>query len=288
MILVDEYGPADRSWLLKEVERDLFDKAGTLSLQAPQNPLPEPAATVSTNSAPGPTSSLVASSASGNPIDRVYAAAQAMSARNLPYIYGGGHTGSWATAATAAGYDCSSSTSMVLYAAGLMTAFPGPLTSARVRRVGCRRGRDANDGLVLRGARVHRVLRPAREALRHRPRARAGRVGPAPAIRAVFQPRRRGLRCRSVLPAALARLLMPADIPYGDPIPPNFLPATIVSNPTAAGQQVRVQIPSLGGQPRLANWDPHGATMPTSGTACLCAIDLAGGIWVLMWVGAWS
>lgn len=122
------YGPADDRWLIKQIDRDLFDKSGTLYLQAPQKALPEPAASTSTNVAPiAPGSSP--NLKSGNPVDRVYAAAQAISARDLPYVYGGGHTGTWSTAAQATGLDCSSSVSLALYAAGLMPGYSAPIVS---------------------------------------------------------------------------------------------------------------------------------------------------------------
>lgn len=128
VVRLDGYGPADDRWLIKQIDRNLFDKQGTLYLQAPQKALPEPAASTSTNVvpiAPGSSPSLK----SGNPVDRVYAAAQAISARDLPYVYGGGHTGNWATAATSPGLDCSSSVSLALYAAGLMPGYNGPIVS---------------------------------------------------------------------------------------------------------------------------------------------------------------
>jgi hypothetical protein len=127
VLTIDGYGPADDRWLLKQIDRDLFDKAGTLYFQAPQKALPEPAATVSTTVqpiAPG-----APSKSSANPVDRVYAAAQAISARDLPYILGGGHTSSWATAAVAPGLDCSSSVSLALWAAGLMPGYYAPIVS---------------------------------------------------------------------------------------------------------------------------------------------------------------
>lgn len=129
---VDGYGPANDRWLIKQIDRDLFDKAGTLYFQAPQKALPEPAATVSTNVQPIAPGSP--SSSSANPIDRVYAASQAMSARDLPYIAAGipqgGHGGTWAQEAVAQGQDCSSSVSLVLYAAGLMPGYSGSIVSS--------------------------------------------------------------------------------------------------------------------------------------------------------------
>jgi hypothetical protein len=129
VINIAGYGPASQSWLIKQIERDLFDTAGTIDVQSPQKALPEPVASVSTNDQPTAGGSLPLTGLTGSPIDKAYAASQAMSARDLPYVLGGGHTGSWVTAAKAPGYDCSSSVSMVLYAGGMMGGFAGPIVS---------------------------------------------------------------------------------------------------------------------------------------------------------------
>jgi hypothetical protein len=59
----------------------------------------------------------------------VYAAAQAMDRQNLPYGPAG-HTGNWATAVRAPNQDCSSAVSIVLYQAGLMPGYAGPIVSS--------------------------------------------------------------------------------------------------------------------------------------------------------------
>ncbi len=129
-ISLQGYGDADGDWVLYQVDRDVFDKTATLYFQAPQKPAKEPAPQISTTSAAGLGSITgIAGIHSSNPIDRVYAAAQAMSQKNLPYVYGGGHTGSWSTAVASHGLDCSSSTSIALYQGGLMTGYSGPIVS---------------------------------------------------------------------------------------------------------------------------------------------------------------
>jgi hypothetical protein len=130
VISLDEFGPGDGRWLVVDTVRPLFDKEATVHLQSPQAPFKEPAASSGTSA----TGTIVGPQASGsltsaNPIDRVYAASIQIDRRNLPYVYGGGHTGNWQTAAQASGLDCSGAVSLALYAAGLMPGQPGPITS---------------------------------------------------------------------------------------------------------------------------------------------------------------
>lgn len=130
VVELDGWGPADDKWILIETDSNLFDAAATIRIHAPQKDLPEPAAatTTTTQSVAGPFAASPGLNAA-DPIDRVYAAAQIIDKRNLPYIFGGGHTGSWASAMAASGLDCSSSTSLALHMAGLMDRFPAPIVS---------------------------------------------------------------------------------------------------------------------------------------------------------------
>lgn len=134
VIELGDYGPGDGRWIVIDATRPLFDTSGTISLQSPQQPLPEPAADTSSSAIVGGSSSGVI--ASGDAVDKIYAASQAIDRRNLPYIFGGGHTGSWASAVRAAGLDCSSSVSIVLWQAGLMQGFAGPIVSGDFSRWG--------------------------------------------------------------------------------------------------------------------------------------------------------
>jgi hypothetical protein len=81
---------------------------------------------------------------------------------------------------------------------------------------------------------------------------------------------------------------MPIDIPYGPQVIPVLLNGVIKSNPLGPGDALYVQIPNQSDRLVEANWDPHGGTLPTSGTACLVGLDEAGQAWVLMWAGGWS
>lgn len=134
VITLENYGPGDGDWLVGDIQRPLFDAAGSITLVAPQKALSEPAPQTTTTTIPG-TSGVTTvptlgggASNSSNPIDRVYAAAAAMAATHVPYGPTG-HTGAWASAVRAGTQDCSSSSSIVLYQAGLMNNFPGPLVS---------------------------------------------------------------------------------------------------------------------------------------------------------------
>lgn len=131
-----DYGPGDDRWIVNDIQRSLFDADATITMEAPQKPLPEPAAsTTSTGSssvvplANVPGGLGIPSLNSSNPVDRVYAASQWMDRRNLPYVFGGGHVGSWAAAVRSSGYDCSSAVSVVLYLAGMMPGHSAPIVS---------------------------------------------------------------------------------------------------------------------------------------------------------------
>lgn len=120
VIQVDDYGPANGRWLVDTVRRPLFDDLATITLRQPQKALAEPRSQLVQRTATAKGSGA---------IDAVYKAAQKISAKHLPYIYGGGHTNSWATAEKAAGLDCSSSVSLALHAGGLMDSFSAPIVS---------------------------------------------------------------------------------------------------------------------------------------------------------------
>ena len=112
VVNLDGYGVGDGKWLVGDVQRPLFTPDATIGLYAPQKPLPEPPnPTLSSGYASTgltvPTTGLGSGSLqSKNPIDRVYAAAQIISSRHLPYVYGGGHGLNFPAAANASNMDC--------------------------------------------------------------------------------------------------------------------------------------------------------------------------------------
>jgi hypothetical protein len=131
-------GPADGRWLVRTVERGVFDAAATVTLKRVTQPLPEPAADTTTSSTSAGstvgTASFGSSDGTESPlVDKAYAAAQAIDAKRYPYVWGGGHaragypdhgqSGHSDSAGTIAvagvGYDCSGSTCAMLAAAGM-------------------------------------------------------------------------------------------------------------------------------------------------------------------------
>jgi hypothetical protein len=131
---LDGFGPGDGKWILTDMQRDLWDALGTATIDQPQKAFAEPAAAQTTAGATaagvgvtGPQASGNPALSSANPIDRVYAAAQIITNRHLPYGPGG-HGLNWPSAAQASNMDCSSSTSTALWMAGIFN-FPGPIVS---------------------------------------------------------------------------------------------------------------------------------------------------------------
>jgi hypothetical protein len=122
-------GPANGLWLVASVQRGLFDADATITLKRATQKLPEPAP----EAAPTPTtggrrSSRDAPGAASSPVRKVYAAALAMDAKHLPYVWGGGHGA--AGVPSGGGYDCSGSTCAILAAGGLGFHRGGPVSTS--------------------------------------------------------------------------------------------------------------------------------------------------------------
>lgn len=127
VIEVAGYGSYDGRWLVEDIDRPPFDSQGVIRLRAPQKPLSEPAAEIST-----PSQTTVKGKSA---TDRVYAEALRISGLKLPYGPGG-HGLSWSgaralirQASPGASLDCSSSTSLALYAGDLLPDINGPAVS---------------------------------------------------------------------------------------------------------------------------------------------------------------
>jgi hypothetical protein len=125
VVELEDCGPADGRWLVRSVERGVFDASATVTLKRVTKPLPEPAADTTSVGGGGGSSSFAAKDGTETPaIDRAYAAASAIAAKRYPYVWGGGHakcgTPDRGTGRDPGiGYDCSGSTCAVLGAAGL-------------------------------------------------------------------------------------------------------------------------------------------------------------------------
>jgi hypothetical protein len=127
-------GPGDGLWLVYEVRRTVTDATSEITLKRPHAPLAEPAnATGSTSVNVGGSAAnrLGASSIGGGATagpaqaQQLYNAAEAISAKNYPYVWGGGH-GRCGTP-SGGGYDCSGCVCAVLGAANLGYHIGGPV-----------------------------------------------------------------------------------------------------------------------------------------------------------------
>jgi len=132
-------GPANGRWLVSDLRRGIFDADATITLKRPSKALPEPPAETVSQTATSK-QAIAAGMTSGSPVERAYAAAKAMDAKRLPYVWGGGHSRAGvADGGTGrdpgVGFDCSGSTVAILAAAGMGfspgggTATSGSLTS---------------------------------------------------------------------------------------------------------------------------------------------------------------
>lgn len=133
--LVELYdcGPADGRWLVSEVSRGIFDAETTITLRRVTLPLLEPATDPGASTDPsqpfGTTPGLARGG--GSVLARAYAAAQALTAKRYPYIWGGGHAHAGTpdnphmvdpqtgTVDTGIGFDCSGLQAAMLAAAGM-------------------------------------------------------------------------------------------------------------------------------------------------------------------------
>lgn len=142
VVELDDCGPADGRWLVKDITRGIFDAHATLTLKRPTVPLPEPAAETQTVTSAGGLgggigggSSFAAAGGATTPgLDQAYATAQAIHAKRFPYVWGGGHARCGVPddghghllqgpvdprTAGDVGFDCSGSTCAVLAGGGM-------------------------------------------------------------------------------------------------------------------------------------------------------------------------
>jgi hypothetical protein len=124
-VVLADSGPANGRWLVSDIQRGIFDENSTITLKRATKPLPEPLTDSTSSSTP---TGLVPSGTTGD-VAKAYAAAQAMTAKRYPYVWGGGHAhvgtadggvaGGPGGGIGLIGYDCSGSTCAIL-AAGRM------------------------------------------------------------------------------------------------------------------------------------------------------------------------
>lgn len=119
---VDETGPADGRWLVREIRRDSLASPQTeITLSRRQAWKPEPRA--QDNSSAGGAGAGGASNdlPSDSKVMKAYRRAKQIDARHLPYAWGGGHGTLGQASGSPAGFDCSGAVSAVLGAAGLVS-----------------------------------------------------------------------------------------------------------------------------------------------------------------------
>jgi hypothetical protein len=121
VIVVDGFGPPDGRWLVSSVTRDYFAPIATVACRQPGKEKLEPAAERVTRAAnasdAGGSSSTSADD--GSKSSKFYAECKRISDAGGTYVYGGGHGGSLSSLTSGQGLDCSSSTSLALYRAGM-------------------------------------------------------------------------------------------------------------------------------------------------------------------------
>jgi len=126
--LSDLMGPAQGRYLVATVSRGLFDATATITCRKPMAPLPEPAndttqVSMSTGGAVTTKAGVAAGAQAGSQVDQAYQAAQAITAKHYPYVWGGGHAHAGVPdhgqGSSSIGYDCSGAVSAVLASAGL-------------------------------------------------------------------------------------------------------------------------------------------------------------------------
>lgn len=122
----------DGRWLVASMSRGIWDKDTTVTLKKPMRDKGEPAPETDTASVGGDTASSGSDQSGevkkgkgnrlegGSAYDRLYAACEEISAKAGPYLYAGGHGPKLSSLSPASRMDCSSSTSLALYMAGLM------------------------------------------------------------------------------------------------------------------------------------------------------------------------
>jgi hypothetical protein len=111
VIMVDGFGVPDGRWLVTEIDRGWFSTSAEVTLTQPGKTTPEPASEVMER--PGRSEDV---SDAG---EKLFKACKRISDAGGPYVYGGGHGPPLSSLRGGQGLDCSSSTSLALYKAGL-------------------------------------------------------------------------------------------------------------------------------------------------------------------------
>lgn len=112
VILLDGFGPPDGRWLVSTIRRDWFSPVAEITLAQPGRQLAEPAHETTSGSG----ADVDAAGGSGGKVDQLIAICGKFSGS---YVYGGGHGPALTSLTYSQGLDCSSSTSLALFKAGM-------------------------------------------------------------------------------------------------------------------------------------------------------------------------
>lgn len=116
---IEHAGPANGRWLVHSVSRSLFDTETTIELSKPNLRKAEPAP--ETETVQGSEFDAAAGVTNVDPgVQKAFAAAKRIDARDTRYSWGGGHNAQFAPSGPNNGYDCSGFVSAVLHAGGFL------------------------------------------------------------------------------------------------------------------------------------------------------------------------
>lgn len=120
-IEIDDDGSLlDGRWLVSSVSRSLFDPVASVTLTQPARALLEPQGeSAGTSTTADPNETLTGAKGKAR---KAFDRAKAISDKNMPYVWGGGHARPGSPSGSPAGYDCSGYVGACLLAAGLSYA----------------------------------------------------------------------------------------------------------------------------------------------------------------------
>jgi hypothetical protein len=132
VVELEQCGPANGRWLVSTMRRGIWDRETEILLRKPMKERPEPAPETEEREVSGLDPKADSESSGevrqgkggrlegGSAYDRFYAACESISKKSAGYSYGGGHGPRLSSLSDSQKLDCSSSTSLALYRAGLM------------------------------------------------------------------------------------------------------------------------------------------------------------------------
>jgi hypothetical protein len=135
IIVVDGYGPPDGRWLVVSTRRDYFEPVAEVQCRQPGKEKLEPAnergQRAANASSSGDSTGTTSDSSKGA---KLYREAKRISDAGGTYVYGGGHGPRLSSLSSGQGLDCSSSSALALYRAGMMEGRGNAIVSGAFAR----------------------------------------------------------------------------------------------------------------------------------------------------------